>query len=70
MIEVFGSKNCSRCTMVKNILTNKKIEFTYSLLEDLPQDEYDIKMEKAKEKNMMALPLIFKNNELIKIEEI
>lgn len=70
MIEVFGSKNCSRCTMVKNILTNKKIEFTYSLLEDLPQDEYDIKMKKAKEKNMMALPLIFKNNELIKIEEI
>lgn len=70
MIEVFGSKNCARCTMVKNILTNKKLTFTYSMLEDLPQDEYENRMKIASEKKQMNLPLIFKNNELIKIEEI
>ena len=39
MIKVIGKTGCNRCTMTKNILTNKNVEFEYLLFEDLSSDE-------------------------------
>lgn len=68
MIKLYGSTSCTRCEMVKNVLETKGVEYEYSLLEDAAnQDEL---IAKAQEKGLTTLPLIFKNDEIITIEEV
>jgi glutaredoxin len=39
MLKVYGTKDCSRCVMVKKRLDLEQHEYEYVLLEDLPKDE-------------------------------
>lgn len=70
MIKVIGKKNCSSCAMVKTLLTNNKIEYTYELLEDLDETSQQQYMDMAIEKGVMSMPLIIKDGELISIKEV
>ena len=70
MIEVYGTKNCSRCTMVKNILSSKGYEVCYKLLEDLDVDVKNEVMTKASERGLKSLPIIFLNNEPVDMKEV
>lgn len=70
MIVVIGTENCARCNMVKNILTNKNIKFRYTLISDysvLDQSKY---LEMAKSKGLMSFPMIFKDEELITLQQL
>lgn len=70
MVRVIGEKGCSRCEITKQILKNKKIDFTYELLSDLPTEDQNELLNKAQLKGLMQMPLILKNNELVEVKEI
>ena len=70
MIKLIGTTNCGRCVMVKNILTEKNIEFEYSLIEDLDQEIKDKYFDLAKEANQKSMPLIIQDNKIINLEDV
>ena len=70
MLLIIGTKNCSRCNMVKGVLNNKNIKYTYKTENEIPKEELNKYLEKAKIKGLMIFPLIIKDEELIKIEDI
>lgn len=70
MIRVIGNYGCSRCEIIKQILSNKGVEFKYELLSDLPKETQRIILNKAKAKGQLNMPLIFKDDEIIDIKEI
>jgi glutaredoxin len=70
MIRLIGNHGCSRCEMTKKILENKGIEYTYEYLSNLSEAEQTDIMEMAKEKGMMAMPMILRDNKLIDMKEI
>lgn len=70
MYLLLGKENCSRCEMVKNILTNKNIEFEYKLLSDLSNDLKIKYLAKARDVGLIELPLIVKDNQIIDFKEV
>lgn len=70
MIKLLGKKNCNACEMTKTILTNKNIDFEYSILEELPKEEQDKYVEMATKQNMLSLPLIVVDDKLKTLKEI
>jgi len=70
LIRVIGNHGCSRCEIVKQILTNTGIEFEYEILSDLPEETQKKYMKEARSKGQLNMPLIFKDNEIIDIKEI
>lgn len=55
MITLYGSDNCSRCEMVKTILSNKGVVFKYTKI--TPEV-----VKKAREQGIMSLPVMEKDN--------
>lgn len=70
MIKVVGNKGCSRCEMVKNILSNKNVEYEYILFLDLDKKEQEELMEKSKSIGQLSFPIIMKGENIIDIKEI
>ena len=70
MVRVLGSKGCVNCEITKQTLKKKGIEFRYELLSDLPDDEQTRLNEMAKNKGLLKMPLILKNDELTTIIEL
>lgn len=70
MVKLIGMNNCGKCIMTKQILENKNVEYEYILLEDLSKEKQDEYMNMAKEKRMMSMPLILKNEQLITLQEV
>lgn len=70
MILVIGKENCSSCEMAKTILKNKSIEFEYKLLEEMEIDQKKKYIKLARESGIMSMPLIIKENKLIKLQEV
>ena len=68
MIELIGTSGCSRCLMVKSILAKRNINYTYTLFEDLTQNEQSRYMELAE--NQLTFPLILKENNIIDIKDL
>jgi len=70
MILVIGTDHCSRCNMTKTILTNKKIEFEYKLLDSLTPEEQKKYLNIAQENNQMSFPIIFRNDVLTTLQQL
>lgn len=70
MILLIGKNNCNACTMVKNVLTNKGVEFEYKLLEELSEEDRNNYIQMAQDTGMLSLPLIIKNNTLKTLQEV
>jgi len=70
MLQIIGTQNCSRCKMTKSILDQKGIEYTYKLNSEISQDEFNLYMDKARVKGLMNFPLIIKDEEIIKLEDV
>lgn len=70
MILLIGKEGCNRCLMTKNILTNKGVDFKYVYLDNLSQEEQNKYINLATEKNMIELPLIVKDNDIVTLEQI
>lgn len=68
MITLVGKENCGRCTMVKNILEEKNIDFEYKYISEL-ENESEI-MEQAIAKKIMNMPLIIKDGEIVTLQEV
>lgn len=63
-IRLLGSTSCSRCDMIKNILTTNNVEFEYQLLSDLKDGQSEEILNRAKELGINAMPIILVNNEI------
>lgn len=70
MIKVIGNKGCSRCEMVKNILSNKNVEYEYVLFSDLEKKEQDKVLDLSKSAGQLSFPIIMKGENIIDIKEI
>ena len=70
MIKVIGTTSCSRCEMVKTILTNKGIEFNYAILDELDPTVKKMYLLMAREAGNIQMPIIIKDSESIKINEV
>lgn len=69
LIQVIGKESCSRCEMVKTMLINKKIDFSYTTLDELEDDLKKVYLKEARTKGLMNLPLIIKDNTVIDLKE-
>lgn len=70
MIKVIGKESCSRCDMVKDILSKKGKEFEYTVLENLDGQEQTEIRRLAKENHVKAFPLIIKDNKVVQLQEV
>jgi glutaredoxin len=69
-ILLLGNSNCTRCDMVKNILTEKNLGFKYELLEDLPSEVKAKYIAMAREKKMMQMPIIIKDDTVVTLQDL
>lgn len=70
MVKVIGKNSCSRCDMVKNILTSKSIAFEYELLEDMTSDDKSNYLKMARAAKQLEMPLIIVDNKIVKLTEV
>ncbi|NFF75945.1 hypothetical protein FCV38_02830 [Clostridium sporogenes] len=71
MIKIIGKENCPKCYITKKRLIDNKIDFKYMDFEkDLGKKEQNEYIRIARKQGQMALPLLFKDNTLVKIEDI
>jgi arsenate reductase-like glutaredoxin family protein len=70
MYLLIGKENCSRCESIKLELENKKISYKYKLLNELPEEDKTKYLKLAREKKIIELPLIIKDNVLLSIQEV
>lgn len=70
MLKVIGSKNCSRCTMLKTILSNKGKEYSYLDLEELDNETQNTLSKLAEESGLKSLPYILQDNKLLTMQEV
>jgi glutaredoxin len=68
MLKIIGKNNCPNCDIVKTKLNIKGIEYEYILLEDLENSNELI--QSARKNGMLFLPLILKDDELVKLEDV
>ncbi|MBQ3437299.1 MAG: glutaredoxin family protein [Fusobacterium sp.] len=61
MIKVYGKENCGKCISLKNILTDRNIEFEY--IEDLKA-----LMVVASKARIMSAPVVEYNNNIYSME--
>jgi len=70
MLLVIGTQNCKKCNMTKSILDKESIEYTYKLSSEIPEEEFNTYINKAKIKGILNFPLIIKNDEIITLEDV
>lgn len=70
MVKIIGTKNCSRCAMTKNILSQKNIDYEYVDLGDIPQLEQDKYLVAAESMGLMNMPIIIKDEIPIRLEDL
>ena len=70
MITVIGNSSCSRCIAVKNALDLKGVDYTYTLLSDLPVEEQKRVQREATQAKKTQLPIIYQNNKIIDFQEV
>jgi glutaredoxin len=65
MLLVIGLKNCSKCTITKQILDSKNIEYEYYTLTELPAEDKRKYAQMARDIDYNDMPLIIKDDKLI-----
>lgn len=69
MLLVIGLKNCSKCTITKQILDSKSVPYEYSVLNELPEEERRRYAQMARDCNYNTMPLIIRDDRLITLQE-
>lgn len=70
MIRVIGKYGCGRCDDIVEILTKNNKEFVYSYINDLDEKTARRYREKAIDAKQRSFPIILKDDELVKLEDI
>lgn len=58
MVTIIGTKGCSRCYAVKAQYEKKQIDYTYKLLNELPEEQQEELLCRAEQKHITSFPLI------------
>ena len=70
MIKVIRKEHCGACMMTKNVLGAKDIEFEYSLLEEMTEEEQSNVIKMAEEQGRLSMPFIIKDGKLVTLQEV
>lgn len=70
MYTIIGTAGCSRCEMIKGILSKKGIEFEYKILSELSTEEQNKYYVLAEESKINNFPLIVKDNKIYDLQEV
>lgn len=70
MILVIGLKNCSKCTITKQILDSQNIKYSYLILTELSEEDRRKYAQMARDVNYNTMPLIIKNDKLSTLQEV
>ena len=70
MIKVIGKEHCGACMMTKNVLGAKGIEFEYTLLEEMTEEEQNYVIKMAEEQGRLSMPFIIKDGKLVTLQEV
>jgi glutaredoxin len=70
MLKVIGLENCGKCTITKNILEERNIEYEYDVLSNLNQEDQRKYAKMARESNYNSMPLIIRDDKLITLQEV
>ena len=65
MLEVYGTKGCGKCKMVKNRLENNGEDFDYILLDDLEESEQDNLLGLAEKEGIKSFPIILEEGKIV-----
>lgn len=68
-VKVYGTLNCPRCEIVKQILFKKGVDFEYIIFTACDRDERKKIMENAKDVGIESFPIILKDDVIIDIKE-
>ena len=73
MIRIIGKKNCAKCTMVKELLSKRNIEFTYITLDDwveeYPEQSQRI-LDDIYKRNDGRYPIIYKDGNIVSLKDV
>lgn len=68
MLRIIGSPNCGQCEVVKKILADKGIDFTYSLVDEIKDGQELI--DKAIQQGFANFPIILKGGKFMSVSDI
>ena len=69
MLEVYGKKDCARCSQVKSLLDKRGIEYEYTdMFGDMVDTEYYLY--KVMHENKRLYPLILEDGEVVQLSEV
>lgn len=68
MVQVIGKENCGRCSVVKNILKSKGIEFEYKLKEEI--EDSNSLISRASEAGVRSFPMIIKDGQFTDLQSV
>jgi len=69
-ITVVGGRNCPKCATAARLLNEADISFIHYNMEDLDQSAKLKYMQMATEAGQRGLPIILRNNDVVKLEDI
>ena len=70
MLKVIGTQGCSRCAMIKNILTKKEIRFDYFLFDELDSESQDNYLKASEQTGKMVFPILVQDGIIIDFKDI
>jgi len=70
MIQVIASIACSKCKRAKIKLDKAGIKYSYRLIDELNPDTAERYRNKAIDAGQQSFPIILKDDELVKLEEV
>jgi len=70
MLTVVGQENCIKCKMTRQKLKTKNIGYDYVPFLSIGKEKQEKIMMKAKKKGLLNFPIIIKDGEVIRAEEV
>jgi len=67
MIVIVGKKSCSKCEMVKKLLTKRSIEFNYI---DIDSDNSGKLLDRVIKENDSHYPMILKDDKVVSLKDV
>lgn len=70
MVLLIGKNGCGSCDNAKSILKQRGIEYEYKELNSLPAVKRKEYMDKSRASNNLGLPLVFRDEDNIRLQEL
>lgn len=70
MIEIIANFGCSKCKQAAQTLKRNNINFSYKLITEMTKDKVEKYKDKAIKAGQQNFPIIIKEGELVKLEDV